>query len=59
MESSEPGTDTSGAELTNVSQHGLWLLIDDQERYLPYDQFPWFRHATIARRARSLGRGTP
>ena len=35
-------------ELTNVSQHGLWLLIDGRERYLPHDQFPWFRHATIA-----------
>ena len=40
-------TDESGVELTNVSQHGLWLLIDGLERYLPYDQFPWFRHATI------------
>jgi 3-oxoacyl-[acyl-carrier protein] reductase len=35
-------------ELTNVSGHGLWLMIDDEELALPFDQFPWFRDATIA-----------
>jgi hypothetical protein len=30
-----------------VSQHGLWLLIDLEEHYLPFDDFPWFRDATI------------
>lgn len=44
--------------LTNVSQHGLWLLIDGQERYLPYDHFPWFRNATIAQLS-AIERPTP
>jgi hypothetical protein len=34
--------------LTNVSQHGLWLLVDGRDRHLPYDQFLWFRHGTVA-----------
>jgi hypothetical protein len=39
---------TSTVELSNVSAHGIWLLIDDRELFLPYAEFPWFRDATIA-----------
>ena len=42
-----PGSGISRVELTNVSSHGLWLLVDDEELSLPFDQFPWFRGATI------------
>jgi hypothetical protein len=42
------GMNTSIVELSNVSAHGIWLLIDDGELFLPYDEFPWFRDATIA-----------
>ena len=42
-----PGTITSAAELTHVSKHGFWLLLGDEELLLPFDQFPWFRKATI------------
>ena len=52
MKSVQPGRSTSGVELTNVSQHGLWLLIDGSEHYLPFDEFPWFRRATIAQLGR-------
>ena len=52
MKSAEPGTSTSDVELSNVSQHGLWLFIDGQERYLPFDDFPWFRQATIEQLSR-------
>jgi hypothetical protein len=48
MKSAKRGAGTSTVELTNVSQHGLWLLVDGQERYLPFDHFPWFRDATVA-----------
>lgn len=41
------GTDTSVPELTHVSRHGLWLLLDDEEMLLPFEHFPWFRNATI------------
>lgn len=42
-----PGTSTVAAEITHVSQHGLWVLLDAEELFLPFEQFPWFRHATI------------
>lgn len=42
-----PGTDISGAEVTNVSGHCVWMLIDDEELALPYSEFPWFKAATI------------
>jgi hypothetical protein len=35
-------------EVTNISPHGFWLLIDRRELYLPFTEFPWFREATIA-----------
>jgi len=41
------GTDTSVPELTHVSRHGLWLLLDDEELLLAFEHFPWFRQATI------------
>ena len=42
-----PGTSTFPVEATNVSRHGLWLLIGDEELFLPFEQFPWFRDASI------------
>jgi hypothetical protein len=41
-----PGT-TLAAEVTNVSGHCVWMLIDDVELALPYSDFPWFKAATI------------
>jgi len=49
MKSAALGTNTSGPEVTNVSQHGLWLLVDDEELFLAYEQFPWFKDATIGK----------
>ena len=34
-------------EVTNISQHGLWILTGDKELFLPYEQFPWFKGKTI------------
>ncbi|MBD2718258.1 DUF2442 domain-containing protein [Synechococcus sp. FACHB-909] len=42
-----PGTTTLEAEVTNVSSHCIWMLIDDEELALPYSEFPWFKLATI------------
>jgi len=30
-------------EVTHISQNGIWLLLEDEELLLPYEQFPWFR----------------
>ena len=42
-----PGTSTFPVEVTNVSRHGLWLLVGGEELFLPFEQFPWFRDASI------------
>src|SRR5690242_11887616 len=41
------GTSTSAAEITNISKHGVWLLLDDRELFMPFDEFPWFAKATV------------
>ena len=42
-----PGTATSAPEVTNISKHGIWMLIDDRELFLPFTAFPWFKESTI------------
>ncbi|MEX0874138.1 MAG: DUF2442 domain-containing protein [Actinomycetota bacterium] len=43
------GTSTSRkAEVSNISAHGFWILIDDRELFLPFETFPWFKGATVA-----------
>ena len=42
-----PGTIALDAEVTNISGHCLWVLVDDEELALPFSEFPWFRSATI------------
>jgi hypothetical protein len=49
MRSAERGKRTSVVEVTNVSRHGLWLLLGDREIFLPFNKFPWFREAPIAK----------
>ena len=41
------GNTTSAAEVTHVSRHGFWLLLYDEELLVPFEQFPWFKQATI------------
>ena len=42
-----PGTTTSDVEITHISGHGLWLLLGDEELAIPFQDFPWFRKATV------------
>lgn len=41
------GIITSEAEVTHISKHGFWLLLSEEELLVPFEQFPWFRKATI------------
>jgi hypothetical protein len=34
-------------EVTHISRHGLWQLLDDEDLRMPFDEFPWFRTATF------------
>lgn len=43
-----PGTAISDSVgLSSVSPDGLRLWLGDEELYLPFADFPWFRDATI------------
>ena len=47
MSSKPNGGLTFPVEVTNVSNHGVWLLADGQELFLSYEDFPWFKEASI------------
>jgi hypothetical protein len=47
MRSAVRGESTSAVEVTNISKHGLWLIVRDHEYFLPFRDFPWFESATI------------
>ena len=42
-----PGTFTSDVEVSLASNKGFWLLLGDEELFVAYDEFPWFKKATI------------
>jgi Protein of unknown function (DUF2442) len=42
-----PGSTPSQTEVTNISPHGFWLLVDDRELFLRFDEYPWFKQAPV------------
>ena len=49
MKSSTLGLNTSLVEVTNISRHGFWLLLEDEELFLPFYDFPWFQDAAVGK----------
>ena len=49
MTSAGLGVSTSPVEVTNISRHGFWLLLEDEELFLPFSEFPWFRDVTVGK----------
>lgn len=49
MSSSALGTPTSQVEVTHISNHGVWLLAHGRELFMPYENFPWFRDASVGK----------
>jgi Protein of unknown function (DUF2442) len=41
------GVSTSEIEVSLASNKGFWLLIDAEELFVPFSEFPWFKQATI------------
>lgn len=41
------GKSTSEVEVTNISSHGVWLLTDDGELFMSYEDFPWFADVPV------------
>ena len=43
-----PGAATSISKVTDITALGFWLWVDDQEYFVPFDDYPVFRNATVA-----------
>lgn len=41
------GTVTSDIQVSIVSNKGFWLLLDKDELFISFAEFPWFKQATL------------
>ena len=48
MKSAKRGKSTSKVEVQGVSKFGVWLYVQGVEYFLPYEEYPWFKNATIS-----------
>ncbi|MHC1729707.1 MAG: DUF2442 domain-containing protein [Syntrophobacteraceae bacterium] len=48
MKSKVPGMPILDVEVTNISKHGLWILVSEEELFLPFQDFPWFEAAPVS-----------
>ena len=49
MKSAALGLNTSPVEVTNISRHGFWLLLENEEHFLPFSDFPWFQNIAVGK----------
>ena len=49
MKSAAPGISISPVEVTNISKHGFWLLLENEELFLPFSEFPWFQNVPVGK----------
>jgi len=43
-----PGISVSPVEVSAASRYGFWLLLEeDEELFVPFSDFPWFRSASL------------
>jgi hypothetical protein len=48
MKSEALGKSLLEVEVTNVSKHGLWILLSgEEELFVPFSEFPWFETAAL------------
>jgi Protein of unknown function (DUF2442) len=48
MKSEKLRLDTSQVEVTNISKHAFWLLLEERELFVPFSDFPWFGRAPVS-----------
>ncbi len=49
MNSQALGKSISEVEVTNISNHGIWLLTGEKELFMSYEKFPWFKNVTVGK----------
>jgi hypothetical protein len=47
MNSFKNGTPTLHSEVTGLSLNGFWMLVNDREYFVPFDEYPVFLKATL------------
>lgn len=48
MKSERLGSTTSEVEVTQISKHGIWVLLHEREHFLSFENFPWFKKAPVS-----------
>jgi len=48
MSSDLLGVTISHSEITGIGAIGFWLLVDDKEYFVPFEDYPVFMNATVA-----------
>lgn len=51
---------TSRSELTNITQTGFWISVDDQEYFIPFADYPAFKDAIVGQiyKVKRIGPGS-
>jgi hypothetical protein len=39
----------TSVEVTHISGRGIWLLAGDEEMFMSYDEFPWFKDVPVSK----------
>ncbi len=47
MKSIVHDNDRPGIEVTHISRHGIWMLNSNTELFIPFNEFPRFRDASV------------
>ena len=47
MNSLTHGNSISEVEITHISSNGIWMLTHQEELFLSYEDFPWFKDQKI------------
>jgi hypothetical protein len=47
MNSLAHGNSISEVEITHISSNGIWILTHQEELFLSYEYFPWFKDQKI------------
>jgi uncharacterized protein DUF2442 len=47
MKSYDGGKSTLEVEVTQIDKQGIWLLVGDKESFLPFENFPRFKQASV------------
>lgn len=47
MSSLRAGKNIFHSNVSNISEFGFWLIVDDKEYFIPFDKFPEFKSVPV------------